>query len=582
MMMKRFLPGFFLLILIVMIGVDDSAYREIVESAEITASANDIRNALQLVDTVTLAGHPYRLDIRCTGFGCSRSHELVYYNDNNDSLHFVDVNGLHETREPIWVSSHNPFDHYFAIDKMTQAIYSLRTVVECNTGGLNERDCWEQLWVGVIDGHEVLDWFTINDHLDNNPPLEDEIYPYDPQGFVIKDYMSEGQAYTRLFIQDSFKRNIDVVDVLPGEEGLEQMSRHSYAPELPCEPNFCSNRVVEHDVITVETTHDSDSELMLADDVYVYYGPVVRIGHDHTNLSDDTVDYFDEWPYPNGIRQVKNGAEDRLYVLPNAADFDSGYLGVVDTTTNEFQYNIELQYFQQKSFEVDWHDGNRAFVLTNDFFGNSQLDQLLLHMIYDGQLVDTIPLANNWDGGFDLDLVFDPYSRKLFITDDETLYVVQVNIGAGAPPSPQAVASKALTPGNFAEMSVPDGSAKVVFYGNFAQQPMTFTYRDLGKSAGRDLVAGRVFELSAETNTGTAITDFGGFNAEITLNYSDAEINPLQESEIGIYRLVDGTWQPSGAAIDTTANTITFLFRYAGTYAIMGEAQQVFLPGVQR
>jgi len=82
---------------------------------------------------------------------------------------------------------------------------------------------------------------------------------------------------------------------------------------------------------------------------------------------------------------------------------------------------------------VDWYDPSRMFVCTFDGFFNDPNQGLYLHLLVDGAVTDTLELLDAYDEYSGLrGMSFDPYTRRLYLTIDDSIYVVDVAHGPTA------------------------------------------------------------------------------------------------------------------------------------------------------
>jgi len=127
------------------------------------------------------------------------------------------------------------------------------------------------------------------------------------------------------------------------------------------------------------------------------------------------------------------GPFDRLWVAPGTQSLGDGALGEVNTITSAFVGTTTLTYGDQYWLLVDWYDSSRMFVCTFDGFFNDPSQGLYLHLLVNGAVVDTLKLLDSYEEYSGLrGMSFDPYTRRLYLTIDASIYVVNVDYGPTA------------------------------------------------------------------------------------------------------------------------------------------------------
>ena len=99
----------------------------------------------------------------------------------------------------------------------------------------------------------------------------------------------------------------------------------------------------------------------------------------------------------------------------------------------------DLPYYDQGMI-VDWSDQKRAFITTTDFDGNyDPARHLYLHLLYDGQLIATLPVMTNYVKGTLSAMVFDPYTNILYFVREYNDLQSQGELWGigGVPPLPE-------------------------------------------------------------------------------------------------------------------------------------------------
>ena len=93
-----------------------------------------------------------------------------------------------------------------------------------------------------------------------------------------------------------------------------------------------------------------------------------------------------------------------------------------------------------------------------------------------------------------------------------------------------------------------------------------------GLPAGFTLADGHIYNLSALTGVGTAVTSFNE-DIEITISYDDSEIVGLDESTLVIYHYSGGVWTSlAPCTVNTSANTVTCSTNSFSVFGLMGSA----------
>ena len=158
-----------------------------------------------------------------------------------------------------------------------------------------------------------------------------------------------------------------------------------------------------------------------------------------------SIDFSGLWPFSNGVQGLfVNGPADQLLVGTALQSFDNGFAASVRTTG----WTVETLHFPHMDsgfLLADWHDPKRIFVTTFDDFGNDPNRALRLRLLYGADMYTLILEAHFDSAPAVRDMAFDPYHRRLYITSEDKIYVVQVNVGADAPPLPKTRPAAAST-----------------------------------------------------------------------------------------------------------------------------------------
>jgi hypothetical protein len=268
-----------------------------------------------------------------------------------------------------------------------------------------------------------------------------------------------------------------------------------------------------------------------------------------------------------------------LYVASGQQSFNDGYVGAVDTTDAQVEQVITLKYGDESLVMVDWWDPRRVFVVTFDGFYNDPSPNLYLHYLYDGQVIESLILMDDYDEYNGLrGMAFDPWHGRLYLTVGSTVLAVGVR---GGDPLPTK-ASAEITPEG-GTVRTADGRARLDFPPGAVDQAVTVTYSDTMPSATGALAGVRFFDLSAViAGTTTPVTSFHGpYTA--TFAYAEGELGPAIESTLGLYWWTGSGWAPEPSSqLDAVHNHLRAWPDHMTLFAILGETHQVYLPLVMR
>ena len=552
-------------------------------------------DALTLITTIPVGGEPDTIVVDCAGPDCSRRYDIAFFDKSTDLLHFLDgdtfVLGTEEIANYL-LSAYT----WLVYNRYHQQIYTLFDDVTCNNDfGF---DCWEEVFVRVVAGRKSIGVFSVNEDFDSDPPSPSNTPRYGIAGFTLKQPYSEGSNNGRLFIHDYLKHNVDVVDLTADGSTYHNRQRFSYRdPETCYDQPVCTWNQPDENSLALETNHETlpADDLTDADDLYLNDGLIrvlrVKQGANMTANELQPVDFFNTFPYPNGTDGMMTaGSYDKLYVSSNLQSFEEGYVGIVSATSNQLVETVNPKYQDQGIVYVDWYDPKRVFVTTTDAFGTYDPDSsLYLYLIYDDVIVDSLELVKNVSTLSFRNMVFDPVRRRLYITHDDSITVVQVNYGAGPAAPTELRASVELKPGEATTLSTPDDSVEISFPGNAVSQPTAVTYQEI-----HDLTAvlisltskstadsARLFEISAVLSSSSApVTDFEGEFQQLKVNFTEKEVAGFDKTKLGLYRLVADSWEllPS-SQLTSSENSVRAYITQTGTYALRDEGGSGGLPG---
>jgi hypothetical protein len=551
---------------------------------------------LSLVDTVEVGGRPGAVLVDAD----QERNDVLIYDRAAGQLRVLDGDSLTLVPDAIPLPTAD-WETWMAYDRVNYRTYALTTQ---RVGAYP--NTWTELTVNVLSRRQVVNSFSVNGHL-NSDPLNPVDTVYEVGGLAFKQPFSEGANPGRLIIDNPKQGTLDVVDLNATGIQTKTLQRHTYrAPVLTT-----GYRLNRGNTLALEPRHETrtpddlgQTDLLYVADMNGALGHVRALSLNQapnplqvTTLPD--VDLTGHWPFSNGHQGVATtGDRDLLYVASGLQSFETGYVAEVDTRTNQVNQVIELTYGDDGFVTSDWYDPRRVFVVTSDGFSYDAPDYgYYLHLIYDGAVVDTLRLADKFDGTTELevrDVAFDPYCRRLYVTLDTRVIVVDVNYGAPAAPLPEpapvVVSIEIGPPWYGGTLETPDGDVTFTFV-NWVDQATTVTYTELAHApsdaAGAQDAAQRrgkqsdaqypllMYTLEAEVNgTGETLTDVIPYY--VTIRY---EPSPAIESTLGLYRWISGSWVAvPGSAVDTTAKTVTASPEQMGAFAVLGETRRVFLP----
>jgi len=372
-------------------------------------------------------------------------HDVVFY--DGDRVRFIDGDTLALTADQIVLPT-TAWYGWMAYDTHHQQAYVV-TVLRRETP---MRVYWKEAQAHIVAGRALLGTVSVNGIYNTNPtdPV-DRFYGFD--GLTLKQPSSEGANPVRLILDDTANGNIDVVDLNTAGTDAAARYRYSYRDSL-CAGSSCSWTDNHGNSLALEDKHESASpdDLATVDHVFIadpnwkgqdgfpLYGHIraLQIGHPGQPLNATAlpaVDISGSWPFGNGNQGITMAAgRDVLYVASGQQSFDTGYIGEVHTTDGTIKQVPELTYGDLNFVHVDRQDPLRAFVCTFDGWYNDPVQGLYLHLLYDGTVVDSLKLMDNYDEYSGLrDMVYDPVHRRLYLTVDSQVMVVQVYVTTTCP-----------------------------------------------------------------------------------------------------------------------------------------------------
>lgn len=541
--------------------------------------------ALQLAGMASITSQPNSMVIRCEGYHCTRHHELVYWGFDN-RIYFLKAGTLAPLGEPLRTSdsiSTIQNERYLFYDRYYQQVYAIDKVEQGSFP-----NTWYRLIARVIRGYNFAGAAEVNAEF-NTPLPVDRYYPID--GAALQQPMINTGAVARIFVDNPVNGNVDIVTFHGHHPDTAQATRINYRSPLGCASNaHCSWHenagsslaVGEADFFYIADNNDFIDQIVVGSANGIIWPPIDQVGTLFKCFVDEA-----------GIAAA---AEQKVLYLPaGCQSFADGGVAQLDLSGQNAHRVIDLPYYDQ-GLLVDWFDQKRVFVATSDFEGRYDPQRYLyLHLIYDGQLIATLPVMADYTRGDLSAMAFDPHTNLLYLAVDRVIYKVQVNYGgtAGFPPLPQG--EGVITPGADYDLIASDSSAVFHFTAGAVDADTRVTYRELPgagapggetqPSASTRLYPMRQFELTAVHNqTGAPLAAFNS-DYQLKLYYSPQEIAPISGGyqAIQLYRWNGSAWQQTGSTYGSfSATLLTIYANQTGLFALAGPTYPLFLPAVLR
>jgi hypothetical protein len=397
-------------------------------------------------------------------------------------------------------------------------------------------------------------------------------------------------SLAKIFVDNPVNGTIDTVTFHGHEPDTSQATRFSYRTPLGCasDPNYCS----WHENSGSSLAVDAANNVYIADNNDFIDRIIVRRPDGGAKPNIDNVgSLFNCYVDEAGISMAPE--ENVLYLPAGCQSFADGGIAQLDITGNGNHQVIDLPYYDQ-GLIVDWSDQKRAFIATTDFDGNyDPARYLYLHLLYDGQLIATLPVMANYDRGSLSAMVFDPYTNMLYLSVETTIYKVKVNYGgsAGFPPLPEG--ELIITPDAEHDLIASDSSAVFHFSVGAVDENTRVSYKELPQTdapasqlltignAGTELYTMRQFELSAViSDTNTPVTSFNN-DYQLNLYYSPQEIGPIigGNQNVQLYQWDGSAWQQVGSTYGSSSeNMLSIFVNSTGRFAILGPTYKIYLP----
>jgi len=540
---------------------------------------------LEVVGSGSLVSTPNSMIIRCEGFNCRRYHELVYWGFDN-KIYFLDARSLTPTGDPLLTSSAISGirdERYLFYDRYYRQIYALDKYEEGDYP-----NAWYRLQARIIRGYNFAASVPVNEDF-NTPTPVDGYYHID--GAALQQPGDSG-SLARIFVDNPVNGNVDIVTFHGHFPEQSNAARFSYRNPLACatSPSYCS----WHENSGSSLAIDAADNVYIADNNDFIDQIVVRRSDGGMQPNIENVgSLFMCYVNEAGISMAP--AEAVLYLPAECQSFADGGVAQLDITGNGNHHVIDLPYYDQ-GLIVDWSDQKRAFSATTDFDGNYDPEHhLYLHLLYDGQLIATLPVMVNYERGSLQAMAFDPYTNLLYLSVKKTIYQVKVNYGgsAGFPPLPEG--ELIITPGAAHDLIVSDSSAVFHFAVGAVTENTRVAYQELPptsapegnllSNAGTGLYLMRQFELTAVISaTHAPLANFNN-DYQLKLYYSPQELGPIigGNDNAQLYQWNGSGWQQVGFSSGSSSENILYIYaRSTGRFAILGPAYQVYLPSISR
>lgn len=538
---------------------------------------------LEVVGLASVTSIPNSMILRCEGFLCSRYHELVYWGFDN-KVYFLDAHSLAPTGDPLVTStaiSSIRNERYLFYDRYYQQIVALDKYDEGSFP-----DFWERLEARIIRGYNYAASVPVNKDF-NAQTQVDKYYFID--GAVLQQPVVNSGALAKIFIDNPVNGTVDTVTFHGHFPETSLATRFYYRDPLGCAANptcsWHSNTGSSLAVDAVNNVYIADNNDFM--DRIVVRRPDGGVLPNIEHVGSLFNCYVDE----AGISMAPT--ENVLYLPAGCQSFADGGVAQLDTTGNGNHHLIGLPYYDQ-GLIVDWFDQKRVFIATADYDGIYDPERrLYLHLLYDGQLVATLPVMAGYERGSLSALAFDPYTNMLYLSVKTTIYKVKVNYGgsAGFPSLPEG--ESIITPDTAEDLIARDSSAVFHFVVGAVDENTRVSYQELPPTGAADgelltlanpstgFYTMRQFELTAViSDTNIPLTSFN-YDYQLKLYYSPQEIGPIigGNQSVKLYHWDGSAWQPTGSTSGSSSENMLYIFAdLTGRFAILGPTHKVYLP----
>jgi hypothetical protein len=535
---------------------------------------------LELVKTITVGGMPDTIVVD-TWRG---RNDVLFYDLASSKVKILDGDTLQITADEVYLP-HWGFDSWMSYDRALGHTYILQVQREYD---------WDDLMVSVLNRRELISSFSVNEPFNANTPVD---FPYTIAGFAAKPAFLEVNVPGRLVVDNVYGGKLDIVDL--DEVGLkpQHIHRHPYRQPLSAKQirTFLGSSLAlepRHETTTIDDLANSDLLYLMDGNVSDKKIRSFRIAHGpgKPNVKEEaTVDFSGIWPFSDGVQGLfVNGPADQLLVGTAIQSFDTGYIASVRTTDHVFK-SQELVYCDPGFVLADWYDPNRIFVTAFDDFWNDPDAALYLRLLYGSATYSLVLESGFTQAPYVRNMAFDPYHRRLYITADDKIYVVQVNVGKPPapllPPRPAMATTVLRSPWYGGTLTAPENRCEAIFVGNSVNTETEVVYAEtLNPPPPNGKLVVRAFELRAtETATGDAVTTFLQ-PYYMTLHYTNSELGPVNEATCGLYWWNGSKWAREQAAqFDRKNNEVTVSLDHMSVFALLGEAdERLYLPMMRK
>ncbi len=382
---------------------------------------------LSLVGTVPVGGTPDAIVVDHS----PHHDDVVFYDRASQRVRFIDGETLTLSTDSVSLATRQ-WEGWLLYNRVHHLVYFIGSRSRSTLGG----ESWEEVVIHVLENRLKVHEFSLNEPW--NPVSGSPLDPfYEIDGVLIKQPFVE-DLNTRIVVDNTYGGNLDFADLGTDGIGFHQRQRGSY--RNPVTPPYSWGR---GNSIALESNHETagSDDLLGQDLIYIAdaNGPVGQIMVMKTEqpqvplapVMEDPVDLTSDFLFSTGVPQGLDvaGPFDRLWMAPGTQGAVNGALGEVNTITNDFVGSVPLVYGDQYWLLADWFDPSRVFVCTFDGWYNDPSQGLYLHLLVNGAVVDTLKLLNNYEDYELRGMSFDPYTRRLYLTIDTSIYVVHVDYG---------------------------------------------------------------------------------------------------------------------------------------------------------
>ena len=536
---------------------------------------------LTLLTTIEVGGTP---DAIVVDHYAGRN-DVIFYDRASSTVHFLDGDSLSSLPEVISIPTLD-WQGWMAYDHYHHQAYFISTRLQGTSP-----DTWVEVLAHTIANRSLTSSFSVN-QLFNPDPLNPVDWRYGIDGLVFKQPGVEGSYPGRLIIDNTPEGNIDIIDLNNLGSDAARVQRHSYRSPVATtgwENNSGNSLALEYSHQTLPVDDLDTTDILYISDKN--HDPdwglhAVRFNHPLSNLDAIALPDVDANLYCGigGCQGLAiSEARDRLYIASGTQSFNDGFINEVNSTGALPTNWIEMTYGDLYDVLVDSYDPKRVFVAAFDHYYNDPDQALYLHLIYDGVMVDTLQLLTDYDEYSGLrGMVFDPQLRRLYLTVDTRILVVDVDYGSPPAPPPLVTASALILPEG-GSLSVPGDTLELDFPAGAVDSSTIVTYTQSTALPDGALYGAHFFDLLAvDASASTPVIQFDP-PYTMTVDLENLETGPAIQSTLGIYRWDGSQWnlEPT-STLDSGNQRLSAALDHMSIFAVMGETRQSFLPLVVR